>query len=274
VWITTPTDGASFLAGTPIAFNGSALDAEDRILADGAFLWTSDRDGELGRGPSISGTLSPGIHTIRLLAFDSDRNIGSARISITITVAVPNNPPTATITAPADGSSFAAGASVAFSGTGSDPEDGALTGASLVWSTDLDGQIGTGVGFSTTALSIGVHTITLTATDSNGATGTDQITVTVTNNPPTATITNPPSGSIVLVGVSILFTGTGSDPEDGPLTGASLSWSSDLDGPLGTGVSISVGFLSVGTHTITLTATDSMGATGTDQVTVIIIIVE
>jgi hypothetical protein len=41
----------------------------------------------------------------------------------------PNQSPTATITAPTDGASFVQGASVAFSGTGADPESGALSGA-------------------------------------------------------------------------------------------------------------------------------------------------
>ncbi len=88
--------------------------------------------------------------------------------------------PTATITAPASGSSFASGTSVTFTGTGTDPEDGALSGASLVWTSDLDGQFGTGGSVTTSGLSIGVHTITLTVTDSHGGTDTDQITVTIT----------------------------------------------------------------------------------------------
>ncbi len=89
-------------------------------------------------------------------------------------------PPTATITAPATGSSFAPPPPVVFIGTGTDPEDGVLSGASLVWTSDLDGQFGTGVAVTTSGLSIGVHTITLTVTDSNGGTDTDQITVTIT----------------------------------------------------------------------------------------------
>ena len=40
----------------------------------------------------------------------------------------PNQSPTATITAPTDGASFDQGASVAFSGTGTDPESGTLAG--------------------------------------------------------------------------------------------------------------------------------------------------
>ena len=67
-----------------------------------------------------------------------------------------------------------------FTGTGTDPEDGALSGASLVWTSDLDGQFGTSGSVTTSGLSIGVHTITLTVTDSNGGTDTDQITVTIT----------------------------------------------------------------------------------------------
>ena len=101
--------------------------------------------------------------------------------SIYASIGVPTDDlPAAAITAPAGGSSYAWGSSVTFTGTGTDPEDGALSGAALVWTSSLDGQFGTGGSVMTSALSIGVHTITLTVTDSNGGVDTDQITVTIT----------------------------------------------------------------------------------------------
>lgn len=90
-----------------------------------------------------------------------------------------NNAPTATITAPATGSTFDQGTSVAFTGTGHDQEDGDLPGNSLTWTSDRDGVIGHGTSFSTSALSVGTHTITLTATDSQDATATATVVIRV-----------------------------------------------------------------------------------------------
>ena len=45
--------------------------------------------------------------------------------------------PTASITSPAAGASFKAGDTLAFAGTGTDPEDGALPGTRLTWWVDL-----------------------------------------------------------------------------------------------------------------------------------------
>jgi len=76
------------------------------------------------------------------------------------------------------------------------------------------------------------------------------------NLPPTASIGDPDDGFTFLTTETIHFNGSGLDAEDGVLTGASLVWSSNLAGQIGTGTSISVS-LDAGTHTITLTATDS-----------------
>ena len=102
----------------------------------------------------------------------------------TITVSKPgsNTPPTVTITEPASGATFGSGATIDFAGTASDAQDGDVS-ASLLWTSNIDGQIGAGGSFSA-ALSDGVHTITATASDSGGANGSDAINITV-GNPPT-----------------------------------------------------------------------------------------
>jgi hypothetical protein len=87
--------------------------------------------------------------------------------------------PVATITSPSDGTRIPSGGAITFTGTGTDVEDGALTGASLEWESDLDGALGTGVSLLVTDLTDGVHDITLTAIDSDALEDTDTITVTV-----------------------------------------------------------------------------------------------
>ena len=88
-----------------------------------------------------------------------------------------NSSPVVQIVSPVDGSSFSVGDEIHFAGSSSDDEDGVLSASSLVWTSNIDSQIGTGETFDSTSLSTGSHQITLTGTDSNGATGTDAITI-------------------------------------------------------------------------------------------------
>jgi hypothetical protein len=69
---------------------------------------------------------------------------------------------------------------------------------------------------------------------------------------------------------TITLEGSGNDMEDGQLPDSSLQWSSNLDGVLGQGESISINAqqLTEGTHTITLTAQDSDLQTGTASITI------
>lgn len=97
-----------------------------------------------------------------------------------------NTPPSVTITAPANGASVTVGTSVNFTGTATDAQDGSLS-ASLAWTSSINGSIGSGASFSTSALSVGAHTITAAVTDSGGLPGSASITLNVTNVTPITT---------------------------------------------------------------------------------------
>ena len=99
--------------------------------------------------------------------------------SVKVNVQATNSPPSSTIASPSNGTTFTQGDGISFIGSGTDPEDGQLTGNSLIWASNKDGQIGTGQSFTKTNLSVNTHTITLTAKDSKDATGTDSVTITV-----------------------------------------------------------------------------------------------
>ena len=91
----------------------------------------------------------------------------------------------------------------------------------------------------------------------------------VSNTAPTVTITSPADGSSFEEGTSVSFSGTAPDTEDGDLS-ANLSWTSDLDGAIGSGASFATSTLSLGTHTITADVTDSGALSGSDAITVTI----
>jgi chitinase len=106
-----------------------------------------------------------------------DACFSEATASTCCTVAVTcegSQNPVATIFHPGDGETRTAGSPIPFSGQANDPQDGALTGSSLVWTSDLTGALGTGETFNA-SLTAGTHRITLTATDSDANTGTDSI---------------------------------------------------------------------------------------------------
>jgi len=186
-----------------------------------------------------------------------------------IEIADVTSAPNVKITAPSDGSLHTSGSEISFECSAADPEDGALSGEMLVWSSDIDGQFGTGTTVPIANLSQGIHNITLTAADSDGATSTDSITVTV-NDKPVVVIEEPIDEAMFTQGTEVVFNGSATDTEDGELTGDALVWTSSLDEQIGTGATFSINNLAAGTHTVRLTATDSDGATNSARITLMI----
>jgi hypothetical protein len=155
--------------------------------------------------------------------------------------------------------------SVTLNGSGSSDSDGSIT--SYVWKEGPT-TIATGVN-PTVNLSAGVHTITLTVTDDDTATGSDTVVVTVTSNEaPSAvagvdqTVTDADNSGAEVVNLSA----AGSDDGDGTIV--SYVWRENgLE--IGTGFDPSINF-TVGEHIVELTVTDNEGRTGTDTIRIVV----
>ena len=269
--IDTPAASTVYSLSNSVTFTGSATDTEDLVLNGKALTWTSSIDGTIGSGSNFTtSSLSAGTHQITLTAVDSRASADSTTISITVNPAN-NTLPVATITSPSTGTTYNHNNFIEFTGTGYDTEDAWLSGTSLVWLSNKDGQLGTGNTITTNSLSGGTHTISLTVTDSFNTSNTATITLIMLNTPPTAKINFPPDGSTFTTGDAIPFDGTGTDSEDGNLTSASLVWTADNYGIIGFGTNISIDFLPAGTPiTINFKAIDSGDLVDSDNITITI----
>ena len=95
-------------------------------------------------------------------------------------------------------------------------------------------------------------------------------TPTPVNTPPSVAISAPGDQDSVIENVSLRFTASANDAEDG-LISNDLLWSSNLDGPIGNGATFTTSTLSVGTHIITASVTDSDNVPATDALSIIIL---
>lgn len=182
-----------------------------------------------------------------------------------------NSAPDATISTPADGSTVPEQTTITFTGTGKDAEDGDLKGTSLAWTSDRDGAIGTGETFDST-LTTGVHTIELTATDSDGESDSTSIQVSVNAAPviDTLSVADNPADT----GELVTFSWALSDAESDSLT---CSLDVDSDGTpeydsidCGSTLSQEHTFSTSGTYQAELSVDDGTNTVVTDSVEVTI----
>jgi PKD repeat protein len=215
-----------------------------------------------GDGTSSAGGLSSASHTyfaagsysVTITATDS-LGMSSTRNCGVITVTSNNPPNIASCTAPASGT---IGNTVTLSYSISDPEGHSFTTV-VNWG---DGTTSTGGASSATHIysAAGTYSISITSTDSLGAASSRNCgTITVTNvpnNPPNiASCTAPAS---VSVGTTATISYSISDPEGHSFT-VTVIWG---DGTSSTGGASSAShvYSAPGTYAVTITATDSLGA--------------
>ena len=208
---------------------------------------------------------SPGIYPVALTTTD---DLG---VSTTSTQQVTIDAPAAAFTiSPA--TVVAPGTAVSFDATGSTDPKGTITDYS--WSfgdgTPVD-DAGTSTSVQRAYASRGTYTVTLTVTNNFGQTNTSTHTITV-DDPPTAAFTSSPA-TVAAPGATVNFDATASAPGASGGTITDYSWNfgdgTPVDDTSGTAAA-SHAYASPGIYTVTLTATDDLGVTGTatEQLTV------
>ena len=275
--IIAPADGGS-VGVFQTEFRAVATDREDdRDGVPLSVIWESNRDGVFGSGTLFHDTdLSVGQHTITATVTDSN----GWRVSDQVTISRFNNAPQLEIIEPLDGQMFVEGEVIVFRGTSFDLDDfqsGGLTNGQVSWTAIRQTSfrsVPLGTGHQVVLpLTEGNYAIRFRGQDADGAVGTAPLVGIVVGPqpddlPPIVTITNPPEDVLFRPRagtscVALTLIAIATDPEDGALAGASVVWRSNIDGVLGTGISISVSLCAARcgpqVYEITVTVTDSAG---------------
>ena len=135
--ITAPASGATLTSGTPVTVRATASDVDGSVVQV-VFLDGTTTIGTLVQPPyEVAWTpTTTGARVLTARATDDDGATTSATVTVTV-AAPPNRPPVATITSPSANAPFRAGDTITYSGSGADPDDGAVPAARMTWWVDL-----------------------------------------------------------------------------------------------------------------------------------------
>ena len=202
---------------------------------------------------------------------------GGEEISV---VNLSDNTPDISISGPKTGQSFTANSTIDLSWEGIDSDNDTLR-YSLYYSTNG----GTTyrplqIGIKITSLSFRADKlegsdqarIGVSVSDGTRSSFAETSVFSISGHSPEVWIETPSAGTVLAERQGFLLDASGYDREDGSLPSSAFSWTSNIDGNLGTGefLVLSASRLSSGVHTITVTATDSdlMTAAATVEITI------
>lgn len=260
----SPNIAESYVNTQLIYFSAIFTDPSGIDLSE-AITWISNIDGMFGEGTNFEAQLSPGNHVITLQVDDFSGETFDETFNIRVNE---NSLPLVTILSPSNATIFSQDEGINLSASALDVENGDL-GESLVWTSSIDGVLGSGASISDlSGLTIGQHLITARVYDAFGAEGSAQIGISIVDDKiPSISIVSPVNNATISERTLITLNGASLDAEDGDISD-SISWSSNINGPLGVGKTLVLPTgLSQGTHTITAQVVDSASNVATARLT-------
>jgi hypothetical protein len=225
--ITSPASGWVSQEGESVIFEATVDDpdvSEDWLTV----IWSSDKEAEeLGsstptsRGEVLFATsdLSVATHTVTMTVTDEIGETCSDLVLVTV-----GTPPTIDWTSPEADDVVNDGETVKFAAEVTDGQD-ASTALALSWTSELDGEFSTQSAdssgqaqFSTAELSVGVHNLALTATDTDGLYATALRTLTVNGLPDAPAIQLTPDPATTQDDLRVSIDTDATDPEGDAIT--------------------------------------------------------
>jgi len=250
--VATLTESAETVyTGELITFNSSESYDPDGYIA--SYFW------DFGDGSNTTGIVvshvyvDDGDYTVTLVVTDDDGDTATA----TATKTILNRSPVASFTESAE--VIYTGNAIVFNASESYDPDGTIV--DYYW-TFGDGTNTTGTVVTHAYLDNGTYTVTLRATDDDGAIDTVSAVKTILNRPPIANFTE--SAETVFTGEVITFNASDSYDSDGYIV--SYFWDFG-DGTNATGMIVVHSYVDNGTYTVTLTVTDDDGASASTSST-------
>ena len=299
-----PLDGSPFDENDAIAFSATVVDAIDVDLNDYTISWSYEQwngvpffFGSTAPGAEATRSFCDGVYTVDAEASNSQTG-GTAVASVTFTVANADPKParcgwSIDIVEPIDGQVFTTNDTVRLRAVIDDdhPETDAPL-APVIWRdggpTGLIIQQPDILDFTRSKWGVGQHDIHV----DYGGEASDQISfeiIETTNTSPTVTIDSPSDGQTVnyvdypsgASSMELPVSGSADDAEDGPLSGASLTWTWRVEGATewrtggqGGDTTITLPFSSISPSAnieIRLAAEDSEGLIGDQIITIFVL---
>ena len=255
--VLTPVAGSPFATGgfpRTVAFNaGGQLLATANQTANSLSVFSVGAAGTLTGAPGSPFSVGGSNRQPYAVAFSPTRPLIATADSTANMVSVFfAGPPTASVTSPAAGQTYAPGQVVATSFSCADTYGSGITSC-------VDSNAAAGGSGQLTTSTLGAQSYTVTATSSDAETGTASINYVVAN-PPSASIATPADGQTYVLGQQVAASFSCTEGTGGP----GIASCTDSNGAAAGAGQLSTS--SLGTHTYTVTATSSDGQSSTASI--------